>query len=78
TAEIAGGILSVTTPETGTLTADIAVDDGTLLISGAEGRLALEVDLPAIARGMTYESVELRGSSAVLEMSFRDSVFTPT
>ncbi len=75
---IEAGVLFVTPEQLGrTLEGMIGLEGNVLTIRAGGGQFAFDVELPSIADGMTYDSIELRGNVAILAMSFRNAVFTP-
>ncbi len=76
--DIEGGVLFVTPQEIGqTFEAAVGLNGSMLTIEGGKGVFSFEIELPPIAKGMTYESVELQRNAAVLQLSFTDAIFTP-
>lgn len=76
--DIHDGVLSVTPEETSqTFEAVVALNGSVLTIEGGNGAFSSEIELPPIAKGMTYDSVKLQGDAAVLQLSFTNAFFTP-
>ncbi len=69
TVDLEGGRVRVGTGVEGSLT----IENGRLVIESESPPQRFEVDLPRVARGLTYESVRIAGAKAVVSFRLRNA-----